>query len=136
MTKIFLNSAGFLHIVNDMTPVAKHSKNWQVADIYSLVNTRIHLEDYKLAQKMATNALELHKEDIHDEQPSYVVLAIMQDEDSEQKLNEPNLDDFAVSLFKTNQDKKQYALFNIHREILKLFSDLRNHTGFQLCGMS
>ena len=136
MTKIFLNSASFLHIVNDATPVAKHSKNWQVADVYPLVNTRIRPEDYELARKMATDALELHEEDIHDEQPSYVILAIMQDEDSEQKLNELNLDDFAVSLFETNQDKKWYALFDIRREILKPFSDLRNHIGFQLRGMS
>ena len=127
-TKIFLNSAGFLRIVNDTTPVAKHSKNRQVEDVEvsdPLDNTRIHPEDYELARKMATDALELDEEDIHDEHPSHVVLTIMRDEDSERKLNELNLDDFAVSLFETNQDKKRYTLFDIRREILKPFGDLR-----------
>ena len=74
---------------------------------------------------MATDALEPDEEDLHDEHPSHVVSAIMWDEDNERKLNELNLDDFAVSVFETNQDKKQYTLFNIRREILKPFSDLR-----------
>lgn len=127
-TKIFLNSAGFLRIVNDTTPMTKHSKNRQVEDAEAsdpLDNTRIHPEDYELARKMATDALELDEEDIHDEHPSRVVLTIMRDEDNERKLNELNLDDFAVSLFETNQDKKRYTLFDIRREILKPFGDLR-----------
>ena len=127
-TKIFLNSAGFLRIVNDATPMVKHSKNRQLEDAElsdPLDNTRIHPEDYELARKMATDALELDEEDIHDEHPSHVVSTIMRDEDNERKLNELNLDDFAVSLFETNQDKKRYTLFDIRREILKPFGELR-----------
>ena len=68
--KIFLNSAGLLHIVNDATPMIKHSKNRQVeeADVSDpLDNSRIHPEDYELGRKVATNALEFDEEDIHDE---------------------------------------------------------------------
>ena len=63
--------------------------------------------------KIATDALELDEEDIHDEHPSHVVLTIMRDEDNERKLNELNLDDFAVSSFGTNQDQKRSTLFDI-----------------------
>ena len=108
--KAFLNSAGFLRIVGDTSPTVKHSKNRQVEDAElsdPLDNTRIHPEDYELTRKMATDALELDEEDIHDED------------------NERKLDDFAVSLFETNQDKKRYTLFDIRGEILKPFGELR-----------
>jgi len=50
--KIFSISAGFLRIVNDTTPMTKHSKNRQIEDVDTsdpLDNTRIHPEDYELA---------------------------------------------------------------------------------------
>ncbi len=53
-----------------------------------LDDTRIHPEDYELARKMATDALELDEEDIHDEHPSHVVTLIMRDPDNEKKLSE------------------------------------------------
>ena len=37
---------------------------------------------------MATDALELDEEDIHDEHPSHVVSVIMQDDDNDKKLDE------------------------------------------------
>jgi len=108
--------------------MTKHSKDRQVEDVEAsdpLDNSCIHPEDYELAQEMATDALEFDEEDIRDEHPSYVVLTIMRDEDNERKLNKPNLYDFVISLFKTNQDKRRYTLFDIRREILKSFDNLR-----------
>jgi len=62
-----------------------------------LDDTRIHPEDYELAWKMATNALELDEEDIHGEHPSHVVSLITHDEDNEKKPSESDPDEFAIS---------------------------------------
>lgn len=90
-----------------------------------LDDTRIHPEDYELARKMATDALELDEEDIHDEHPSHVVTLIMQDGDNEKKLNELNLDEFAVNMFEANEDRKRHTLNVIRAELLKPFSEQR-----------
>ncbi|OBZ75792.1 Transcription elongation factor SPT6 [Grifola frondosa] len=125
-TKIFLNAAGFLRIVQDAEPKpskSRHSEDIDVPD--PLDNTRIHPEDYELARKMATDALELDEEDIHDEHPSHVVSLIMHDDDNDKKLDELNLDDFAVNMYETNQDKKRYTLNVIRSELLKPFGEQR-----------
>ena len=91
-----------------------------------LDDTRIHPEDYELARKMATDALELDEEDVHDEHPSHVVSQIMQDEDNEKKLNELNLDEFAVNMFEANEDRKRHTLNVIRAELLRPFSEQRS----------
>ncbi|OAX41960.1 transcription elongation factor Spt6 [Rhizopogon vinicolor AM-OR11-026] len=124
-TKIFLNAAGFLRISRD--PEVKLVKNRHADDDVQdpLDDTRIHPEDYDLARKMATDALELDEEDIHDEHPSHVVSLIMQDSDNERKLNELNLDEFAVSMYEANEDRKRHTLNVIREELLKPFSEQR-----------
>jgi transcription elongation factor SPT6 len=74
---------------------------------------------------MATDALELDEEDTHDEHPSHVVSLIMQDPDNERKLNELNLDEFAVSMYEANEDRKRHTLNVIREELLKPFSEQR-----------
>ncbi|KAG5220870.1 Transcription elongation factor spt [Salix suchowensis] len=59
---------------------------------------------------MATDALELDEEDVHDEHPSHVIGLIMQDADNEKKLADLNLDEFAVSLYEANGDLKRHTL--------------------------
>jgi len=124
-TKIFLNAAGFLRISRD--PEVKLVKVRHADDDVQdpLDDTRIHPEDYELARKMATDALELDEEDIHDEHPSHVVSLIMQDPDNERKLNELNLDEFAVSMYEANEDRKRHTLNVIREELLKPFSEQR-----------
>lgn len=90
-----------------------------------LDDTRIHPEDYELARKMATDALELDEEDVHDEHPSHVVSLIMSDGDNEKKLNELNLDEFAVNMFEANEDRKRHTLNVIRGELLKPFVEQR-----------
>lgn len=126
-TKIFLNAAGFL-IINHDAEESKQAKNRQEeADIADpLDSTRIHPEDYELARKMATDALELDEEDVHDEHPSHVVTLIMQDEDNVKKLDELNLDDFAINMYESSQDKKRHTLNIIRSELLKPFGEARN----------
>lgn len=126
-TRVFLNAAGFLRISQNHETV-KSSKNRHNEDVDTpdpLDNTRIHPEDYELARKMATDALELDEEDIHDEHPSYVVSLIMRDPENDKKLEELNLDDFAVNMYETNQDKKRYTLNMIRSELLKPFGESR-----------
>ncbi|PFH54298.1 hypothetical protein AMATHDRAFT_135887 [Amanita thiersii Skay4041] len=125
-TKIFLNAAGFLRIQQEQE--TKSSKNRHDDDNAQdpLDDTRIHPEDYELARKMATDALELDEEDIHDEHPSHVVSLIMHDPENEKKLSELNLDEFAISLYEANNDQKRHTLNVIRDELVKPFTEQRD----------
>ncbi|KAH9854249.1 transcription elongation factor Spt6 [Lenzites betulinus] len=125
-TKIFLNAAGFLRIVQDSEPKPAKNRHGEDIDVPDpLDSTRVHPEDYELARKMATDALELDEEDIHDEHPSHVVAVIMQDDDNVKKLDDLNLDDFAVNMFVANNDKKRHTLNVIRAELLDPFGERR-----------
>ncbi|KAH9935008.1 transcription elongation factor Spt6 [Fomitopsis serialis] len=124
---IFLNAAGFLRIIQDAEPKSTKGRRNEDVDVPDpLDNTRIHPEDYELARKMATDALELDEEDIHDEHPSQVVSLIMDDSDADKKLDELNLDDFAVNMYETNQDKKRHTLNVIRAELVRPFGEQRD----------
>jgi len=132
-TKIFLNAAGFLRIIQQQEITSKNSRNHNARHGEAhedasdpLDDTRIHPEDYELARKMAMDALELDEEDIHNEHPSHVVTLIMNDKDRDRKLMELNLDEFAVSLYEANHDQKRYTLNVIRDELKKPFVDLRS----------
>lgn len=127
-TKIFLNAAGFLRIPQtaEMKEVSK-GRNVDESEIADpLDDTRVHPEDYELARKMAADALDLDEEDFHDEHPSYVVSQIMQSSDKVRRLDELNLDDFAVNMYETNQDLKRHTLNAIRAELLDPFADRRS----------
>jgi transcriptional accessory protein Tex/SPT6 len=80
-------------------------------NIWPLDDTRIHPEDYELARKMARHT-------------GTRLSLIMQDEDNEKKLNELNLDEFAVNMFEA-EDHKWHTLNVIRAELLKPFSEQR-----------
>ncbi|TFK76387.1 transcription elongation factor SPT6 [Pluteus cervinus] len=126
-TRIFLNAAAFLRISQEESQLGskqhKHRADEDAPD--PLDDTRIHPEDYELARKMATDALELDEEDIHDEHPSQVVLALMHDPENEKKLAELNLDEFAISLYEANLDQKRHTLNVIREELLRPFAEQR-----------
>lgn len=128
-TQVYLNAAGFLRIHQDpdLKDIRKHNIG-EVGD--PLDDTRVHPEDYELARKMATDALELDDEDVHDDHPSHVVSVIMQDKDNVSKLDELNLDDFAVNMYETSNDRKRHTLNVIKDELLNPFRDTRKD--FQL----
>jgi transcription elongation factor SPT6 len=71
-TKIFLNAAGLLHIIQDRDPKPGKYRPDDENAPDPLDDTHIHPEDYELVRKMATDALELDEEDIHDEHPSRI----------------------------------------------------------------
>ncbi|KAF9454548.1 transcription elongation factor SPT6 [Macrolepiota fuliginosa MF-IS2] len=126
-TKIFLNASAFLRIAredNEMRSFKNRRDDDDAPD--PLDDTRIHPEDYELARKMATDALELDEEDIHDEHPSHVVTLIMNDPDNEKKLVELNLDEFAISLYQANYDQKRHTLNVIRDELLKPYAEQRD----------
>ncbi|EJD52929.1 hypothetical protein AURDEDRAFT_110772 [Auricularia subglabra TFB-10046 SS5] len=130
MTKqIFMNTAGFLRIPQEDDYDARDSKRSKHDDVSDapdpLDQTRIHPEDYELARKMATDALDMDEEDVKDDHPSMVITQILNHRDKEKKLNELNLDDFAVNLQMTNQDFKRQTLDNIKSELLHPFADGR-----------
>jgi transcription elongation factor SPT6 len=123
-TKIFLNASGFLRIPHDAElKLIKGQRDEDLQD--PLDHTRIHPEDYKLARKMATDALELDEEDIHD-QPSHVISLIMKDPENEKKLNDLNLDEFAINLFEINEDRKRHTLHIIQEELMRPFVEQRS----------
>lgn len=120
-----MNASAFLKIALDFDsklPKARHVDD-DVPD--PLDSTRIHPEDYELARKMATDALEIDDEDIHDEHPSYIISLIMQDADREKKLNDLNLEEFADSLLEANNERKRLTLNEIRFELVKPFAERR-----------
>jgi transcription elongation factor SPT6 len=129
-SKIFINAAGFLRISQDDVDTRHTSKQQRSRGDDDntpdpLDDTRIHPEDYDLARKMASDALELDEEDIHDFHPSHVVTQIMADNEGAKKLADLNLDDFAVSLYNANEDKKRHTLNVIREELHKPFAEHR-----------
>ncbi|KAI0683701.1 transcription elongation factor SPT6 [Cytidiella melzeri] len=127
-TKIFLNAAGFLKITQESN-FAKPSKNRHNEDSDSpdlLDSTRVHPEDYELARKMAADAQDMDEEDHHGEHPSYVVSTLLSKPDKQKLLQDLNLDDFAVNMYETNQDRKRYTLNVIRTELLDPFEELRD----------
>lgn len=125
-TKIFLNASAFLRISregNEIRTLKNRRDDDDAPD--PLDDTRVHPEDYEFARKMATDALELDEEDIHDEHPSHVVTLLMNDPDNEKKLMELNLDEFAISLYQANYDQKRHTLNVIREELLKPFAEQR-----------
>ncbi|KAG6814391.1 hypothetical protein H0H92_010977 [Tricholoma furcatifolium] len=125
-TKIFLNAASFLRISQD--PNNRLSKNRLDDEMAPdpLDDTRIHPEDYELARKMATDALELDEEDVHDAHPSNVVTDLQKDADNGKKLSELNLDDFAISLYEANNEQKRHTLNLIREELMRPYTEVRD----------
>ncbi len=127
-TKIFLNAAGFLRILQGSAKNSRSHNSQRDPHEDSpdpLDDTRIHPEDYDLARKMAMDALELDEEDIHNEHPSHVVTLLMNDKDKRRKLLELNLDEFAISLYEANHDQKRFTLQVIREELTNPFVEAR-----------
>ncbi|KAJ1913608.1 Transcription elongation factor spt6, partial [Tieghemiomyces parasiticus] len=108
---IFMNCASFLRVV---------PCTYDVLD-----DTRIHPEDYALARKMATDALEVEVEDEadDDDNPSLHVEELMHSDPA--KLNELLLEDYAQELEKQLQQPKLEVLRGIKRELQHPYADPR-----------
>ncbi|KAJ1970064.1 Transcription elongation factor spt6 [Dispira parvispora] len=107
---IFMNCASFLRVV---------PPDYDILD-----NTRIHPEDYALARKMATDALEVEvEEEMDDDNPSLHVEELMRSDP--EKLNELLLEDYAQELEKRLKQPKLEALRSIKQELQAPYADSR-----------
>ncbi|KAJ1978574.1 Transcription elongation factor spt6 [Dimargaris verticillata] len=108
---IFVNCASFLRVVPP--------------DFDILDDTRIHPENYDLARKMATDALEVEVEDEldDDDNPSLHVEELMRSDPD--KLNELLLEDYAQELEKQLNQPKLEVLRAIKRELQQPYADPR-----------
>jgi len=124
--QIFINAAGFLRISQDDYETGRNSKSYDANRRQDPLDaTRIHPEDYDLARKMASGALELDEEDFANQHPSAAVAQLMQDENIQRQLDSLGLDEFAQNLLDTNKERKRHTLDVIHDELLNPFAELR-----------
>ncbi|EJT80427.1 transcription elongation factor SPT6 [Gaeumannomyces tritici R3-111a-1] len=95
-----------------------------------LDSTRVHPEDYELGRKMAADALELDEEDVRtaveDNGPGAVVRMLFK-EDSQEKVNELVLEEYAEQLEAKYHQRKRATLYTIRSELLGPYEELRRH---------
>ncbi|KAF8319346.1 hypothetical protein DL93DRAFT_2178674 [Clavulina sp. PMI_390] len=124
--QVFINAVGFLKTSQDEYDDGdSRGKKSSASRLDPLDATRIHPEDYDLARKMASGALELDEEDFVNQHPSLPVMTLQSDENSQAKLDALNLDEFAQNLLETNDERKRHTLDVIHDELLNPFGELR-----------
>ncbi|KZT53981.1 transcription elongation factor Spt6 [Calocera cornea HHB12733] len=122
---VFLNAAAFLYIPQEAGKINRKAK--QIDEQPDpLDETRIHPEDYQLARKMATDALDMDEEDFVNDHPSAPVAQLMQDDDAAKKLDDLSLDDFAISLLERLKDRKRYTLDMLKEELLNPYREKRS----------
>ncbi|KAG5359514.1 Transcription elongation factor SPT6 [Yarrowia sp. C11] len=114
---VFMNVASFLKL-----PYDKRSVRHEETEL--LDATRIHIEDYELAKKMAADALELDEEDLLEFESEGGVIAQLMKEGAE-KLNELILEGYAEELEQKLGKKKRYTLEMIRRELIHHYEELR-----------
>lgn len=117
---IFQNCASFLHIEWDSN---EYSSN-------PLDATRIHPEDYELAKKMASDAMELDEEDILaevDDHGDYAIVKKLMRDGVEEKVNDLILELYAEQLETEFKSKKRATLETIRAEIITPYEELRGH---------
>eukprot|EP00026_Physarum_polycephalum_P000177 Phypoly_transcript_00177.p1 GENE.Phypoly_transcript_00177~~Phypoly_transcript_00177.p1 ORF type:complete len:1792 (+),score=500.68 Phypoly_transcript_00177:82-5457(+) len=108
---VFMNCAGFIRIRD------KHFYNENV-ELEPLDDTRIHPEDYRLARKMAADALDREGEDAVLQECIYAIM------EKPKKLDDIDLDAFATMLESSGEIKKM-TLYDIKKELTHQFADIR-----------
>jgi transcription elongation factor SPT6 len=110
---VFMNCAAFLRVV---PPAGVAHNEFDVMD-----NTRIHPESYKLAMKMAMDAL-----DIEDDDEEKVQSSVEDAMKAPERLDELDLIAYADELEKRNIGKKHNTLNRIRKELKDPYKDPRN----------
>ena len=98
-------------------------------DMEYLDNTRIHPEDYRIARKMAADALELDEEDVKaemDENGSGAITRKLVKENAQDRVNDLILEDYAEQLEKNYNQRKRATLENIRSELIEPYEELRD----------
>lgn len=120
---IFLNAAGFLRIRQDDLAADLELNVEGQEDPDVLDDTRIHPEDYDVARKMASDAMEYDEEDLEGAAPSKAVADLF--DDDVRKLDDLGLDEFADELSKVLGQPKRLTLHRIREELKKPFHEKR-----------
>lgn len=120
---IFINVAGFLRIRQDDLAADLELEVEGQEDPDVLDDTRIHPEDYDVARKMASDAMEYDEEDLEGAAPSKAVADLL--DDDVRKLDELALDEFADELSKVLGQPKRLTLHRIREELKKPFQEKR-----------
>lgn len=116
--RVWNNCASFLYIEYDNTSSASDP----------LDATRIHPEDYELGRKMCADALELDEEDVKaetDENGPAAIVRKMFKEESQEKVNELILEEYAEQLERNFNQRKRATLETIRAELLQPYEELR-----------
>ena len=128
-TSLSIIAARFLRIVDDgnyKEPKFRPDPNAEFSDDpVPPDNTRVQPEDYDLARKLGSDALELDEEGVVEEHPLWGMSQSMKNADIERKLYELNLDGFATSLKQERDERKRPTLNVIRSGMLKSFEELR-----------
>jgi transcription elongation factor SPT6 len=115
---VFLNCSGFIRID---TQSFSESENTYIE---LLDCTRIHIETYEWARKMAFDALE-YNEDSDEANPTTAVEEILDSQERAEKLGDLDLDAFAEELEKQGYGNKKLTLYAIREELYTPFKDKR-----------
>jgi transcription elongation factor SPT6 len=119
---VFVNCASFLKIPFD-TAEFEIARTEEQQEMDILDSTRIHPEDYELANKMAMDAQDLDEEDIVNLPGGPVLL--MREQDATEKIGELILEDYAEELKRAFNQPKLLTLRLIAREIVFPYQELR-----------
>ncbi|KAL8801275.1 MAG: hypothetical protein Q9182_004582 [Xanthomendoza sp. 2 TL-2023] len=118
--RVWANCASFLYVDYDSAePEADY-----------LDNSRIHPEDYDLARKMASDALEMDEEDVAAETAEHGLSAVVRKlvaEDAQHKVEDLILEEYSEQLEKGNNLRKRATLETIAAEIQQPYEELRNN---------
>ncbi|THD22694.1 putative suppressor of ty, partial [Fasciola hepatica] len=113
-SRVLTNCAGFIKIDTGLV------RDLDVDDVEILDSTRVHLESYHLAKKMAVDALEY--EDTDECDPTAALEEIVR---SPARLRELDLDAFAEELKRQDHGDKHITLYDIRKELNNRYRDYR-----------
>ncbi|XP_068145157.1 transcription elongation factor SPT6-like isoform X2 [Drosophila tropicalis] len=111
--KIFINCSGFIKI--DTSLLGDSTE----AYVEVLDGSRVHPETYEWARKMANDAMECEDEETN---PAGALDEILE---SPERLNDLDLDAFALELERRGFGNKNFTLYDIKNELRCLYKDLR-----------
>ncbi|CCH41587.1 Transcription elongation factor [Wickerhamomyces ciferrii] len=124
---IFLNCASFLRIPQNVTRRNAVRANEEAEAVTLLDDTRIHPEDYTLADKMAADALDLGEDEINElkDAPAGDTIIDRLIEQGTELLQSLILEDYSKQLETTYHKKKRATLQMILEELQGPFAEIR-----------
>jgi hypothetical protein len=121
--RVFINCAGFIKFdVDSICKEVDENENDESKYTEILDSTRIHPETYDWARKMAVDALDIEET----ENETNHNLALKEILENPKKLKDLDLDAFAAELIRTGHGVKNLTLYDIRKELMFRYKDLRS----------